>query len=73
MPYLHGCRDRLRSARVWSHGHLHQVRQEDERVPHLQAVCGAGGARLQVLTTSITSTERPAHEMVPAGLSRPGP
>ncbi len=50
MPYLHGCRDRLRSAGVRSHGHLHQVRQEDERVPHLQAVRGAGGARLQVLT-----------------------
>ncbi len=53
VPYLHGCRDRLRSAGVRSHGHLHQVRQEDERMPHLQAVRGAGGARLQVLTGNL--------------------
>lgn len=34
---------------MWSHGNLHQVRKEDERVPHLQAVRGSGRARLQVL------------------------
>lgn len=46
---LHGCYDRLRSPGVRSHGHLHQVRQEDERVPDLQAVRREGRARLQVL------------------------
>lgn len=50
MSYLHGCGDRLRPAGMRSHGHLHQVWQEDERVPHLQAVRGAGGTRLQVIT-----------------------
>lgn len=46
---LHGRHHRLRAAGVWSHGHLYQMREEDERVPHLQAVCGPGRARLQVL------------------------
>lgn len=46
---LHGRHHRLRAAGVWPHGHLHQMREEDERVPHLQAVRGPGRARLQVL------------------------
>lgn len=50
VPDLHGRRDRLRAAGVRPHGHLHQVRQEDERVPHLPAVRRAGRARLQILT-----------------------
>lgn len=54
VPHLHGCHHRLRAAGVWSHGHVHQVRQEDERVSHLQAVCGEGRARLQVLSFQLT-------------------
>lgn len=50
VPDLHGRGDRLRAAGVRPHGHLHQVRQEDERVPHLPAVRRAGRARLQILT-----------------------
>lgn len=46
---LHGRNHRLCAAGVRPHGHLHQMWQEDERVPHLQAVRGAGCARLQVL------------------------
>lgn len=55
---LHGRHHRLRAAGVWSHGHLHQVREEDERVPHLQAVCSTGRARLQVLSWLCTGHER---------------
>lgn len=46
---LHGRHHRLRAAGVWSHGDLYQMWEEDERVPHLQAVCSTGRARLQVL------------------------
>lgn len=49
MSHLHGRHHRLRAAGMWSHGNLHQMWQEDERVPHLQAVRSAGRARLQVL------------------------
>lgn len=46
---LHGLSHWLCAAGVWPHGHLQQVRQAHERVPHLQTVRGTGGARLQVL------------------------
>lgn len=49
LSHLHGRHHRLRVAWMWPHGDLHQMRKEDERVPHLQAVRGAGRACLQVL------------------------
>lgn len=49
VSHLHGRYHRLRAAGVRSHGNLHQMWKEDERVPHLQAVRSAGSARLQVL------------------------
>ena len=52
VSHLHGRHHRLRAAGMWSHGNLHQMWQEDERVPHLQAVRSAGRACLQVLRNS---------------------
>lgn len=49
VSYLYGRHHWLCAARMWPHGHLHQMWQEDERVPHLQAVRCAGCACLQVL------------------------
>lgn len=46
---LHGLAHRLRSAGVRPHGHLYQVRQAHERVPHLPAVRDPSRARLPVL------------------------
>lgn len=57
VPHLHGRHHRLRAAGVWSHGHLHQMREEDERVPHLQAVRSSGRARLQVLSPPCRSRD----------------
>lgn len=53
---LHGRHHRLRAAGVRSHGNLHQMREEDERVPHLPAVCSASRARLQVLTVRVQNS-----------------
>lgn len=49
MSDLHGLAHRLRSAGVRPHGHLYQVRQAHERVPHLPAVRDPSRARLPVL------------------------
>ncbi|XP_025136860.3 E3 ubiquitin-protein ligase rififylin isoform X1 [Bubalus bubalis] len=46
---LHGLTHRLCSAGVRPHGHLYQVRQAHERVPHLPAVRDPGRARLPIL------------------------
>jgi len=43
---LHGRTHRLRPARMRPHGHLHQMWEADERMPHMQAVRDKGCARL---------------------------
>lgn len=55
LSHLHGRHHRLRVAWMRPHGDLHQMRKEDERVPHLQAVRGAGRACLQVLKLNLFS------------------
>lgn len=57
VSHLHGCHHWLCVTGMWSHGNLHQMRKEDERVPHLQAVCCAGRACLQVLKLSVSVGE----------------
>lgn len=49
VPNLHGCSHWLCPAGVWAHGHLHQMWQAHEWVPHLSAVCGASCACFQVM------------------------